>query len=51
MGLIKEPREVDFIIQSEPWSNKELSDFRKLMSEQKSKRTKAAAKKEKKHYA
>ena len=51
MGLVKEPREIDFIIQSEPWTDKELSDFRKLMEEQKSKRLKASAKKEKKHYA
>ena len=51
MGLIKEPREVDFLIQSEPWTDKELADFRKLMANQKAKRNKASLNKEKKHYA
>jgi hypothetical protein len=35
MGLIKEPKEIDFLIQSEPWSESELADFRKIMSRQK----------------
>ena len=30
MGLIKEPKNVDFNFQSKPWSEQELSDFRKL---------------------
>jgi pyruvate kinase len=51
MGLVREPREIDFIIQSEPWSEKDLADFRKLMAEQKVKRSKLASKKEKKRYA
>jgi hypothetical protein len=33
MGLIKEPKEVDFSTKSEPWTEEELIDFRKLMSE------------------
>ncbi len=37
MGLIKEPKEIDFIIKSEPWTKNELADFRKLMQEQKQK--------------
>lgn len=32
MGLIKEPKDVDFTIQSKPWTEKELTDFRKLMN-------------------
>jgi hypothetical protein len=31
MGLIKEPMNVDFSTKSEPWTDKELSDFRKIM--------------------
>ena len=31
MGLIKEPKNVDFSTKSEPWTEKELADFRKLM--------------------
>lgn len=31
MGMIKEPKNVTFSIQSEPWTEAELSDFRKLM--------------------
>lgn len=37
MGLIKEPKEIDFTVQSEPWTEEELFDFRKLMNELKSK--------------
>jgi hypothetical protein len=33
MGLIKEPKNVDFTVQSEPWTEEELKDFRKLMQE------------------
>lgn len=40
MGLIKEPKNVDFSVKSKPWSQKELSDFRKLMSELKEKNSK-----------
>ena len=37
MGLIKEPKHIDFSTKSEPWTEQELSDFRKLMQEIKSK--------------
>ena len=40
MGLIKEPKNVDFTVQSEPWSEEELKDFRKLMDELKAKNVK-----------
>lgn len=40
MGLIKEPKNVDFTVKSEPWTEEELKDFRKLMSELKAKKTK-----------
>ena len=40
MGLIKEPKNVDFTVQSEPWTEEELKDFRKLMNELKAKNTK-----------
>lgn len=39
MGLIKEPRDVDFTVKSEPWTEEELADFRKLMKEIKSKKS------------
>jgi hypothetical protein len=37
MGLIKEPKNVDFTVQSTPWTEEELTDFRKLMTELKAK--------------
>jgi len=40
MGLIKEPKNVDFTVQSEPWTEEELKDFRKIMSELKTKNSK-----------
>ena len=40
MGLIKEPKKVDFLIQSEPWSENELMELRKIMKAQKNKRKK-----------
>ena len=40
MGLIKEPRNEDFTVQSEPWTEEELKDFRKLMTELKAKTAK-----------
>ena len=39
MGLIKEPKEVDFTLESKPWTGKELAEFRKLMQSIKLKRT------------
>ena len=35
MNLHKEPKEIDFIIESKPWTDKELEDFRKIMNKQK----------------
>jgi hypothetical protein len=40
MGLIKEPKNVDLSTKSEPWTEKELSDFRKIMKEIKAKNAK-----------
>lgn len=37
MGLIKEPIDIDLSTKSEPWTEKELSDFRKLMVDIKAK--------------
>ena len=37
MGLIREPKKVDFIVKSEPWTDKELADFRELMNKLKNK--------------
>ena len=40
MGLIREPKNVDFTVQSTPWTEEELRDFRKLMTELKAKNAK-----------
>ncbi|MEP7255862.1 MAG: hypothetical protein ABI666_08785 [Ferruginibacter sp.] len=40
MGLIKEPKNIDFTVQSKPWTEEELRDFRKLMAELKAKNKK-----------
>lgn len=40
MGLIREPKDVDFTVQSKPWTEEELWDFRKLMKELKAKNEK-----------
>ncbi|WP_153800444.1 hypothetical protein [Foetidibacter luteolus] len=40
MGLVKEPKNVDFSAKSEPWTEKELADFRKVMQEIKAKNAK-----------
>lgn len=40
MGLIREPKNVDFTVQSKPWTEEELRDFRKLMSELKARNVK-----------
>lgn len=37
MTPIKEPKNVDFSKKSEPWTEKELSEFRKIMQEIKTK--------------
>ncbi len=40
MGLIKEPKNVDLSTKSEPWTEQELSDFRKIMQDIKAKNAK-----------
>lgn len=40
MKLFKEPKDVDMSTQSEPWTEQELSDFRKLMQNIKAKNAK-----------
>lgn len=40
MGLIKEPKNVDLSTKSEPWTEQELIDFRKIMQAIKDKNTK-----------
>ncbi len=40
MGLIKEPKNVDFSTKSEPWTEEELSEFRKIMQAIKTKNAK-----------
>ncbi len=51
MGLIREPKEVDFSFQSKSWTDEELHDFRKLMVklklETKKLKSRSANKKEK----
>lgn len=49
MKLHKEPKEIDFTIKSEPWSDKDLADFKvliqKLKTSNKRKKILTAAKK------
>jgi hypothetical protein len=40
MGLIKEPKNIDLSNKSEPWTEKELADFRKIMQDIKAKNVK-----------
>jgi len=40
MGLIKEPKNIDFSTKSEPWTEEELVDFRKIMEDIKNKNAK-----------
>ena len=40
MGLIKEPKNIDFSTKSEPWTEQELADFRKIMQDIKAKNAK-----------
>lgn len=37
MAIVKEPKGVDFVVKSEPWTDEELKEFRRLMEKQKSK--------------
>jgi hypothetical protein len=40
MGLIREPKNIDFIIKSEPWTKEELKMLREIMKQQRERRTK-----------
>jgi hypothetical protein len=40
MGLIREPKHIDFSTRSSEWSAKDLEDFRKLMQQLKAKNKK-----------
>lgn len=40
MGMIKEPKNVDLSTKSEPWTEQELTDFRKIMEDIKAKNAK-----------
>jgi hypothetical protein len=40
MGLIKEPKGIDLSTKSEPWTEQELIDFRKIMQGTKAKNAK-----------
>jgi hypothetical protein len=42
MGLIREPKNVDFTSESKPWTEEELADFRKLMKMLKAKKQPAS---------
>ncbi|MFM9837961.1 MAG: hypothetical protein ACKVOQ_06830 [Cyclobacteriaceae bacterium] len=44
MGLIREPKNVDFIIKSEPWTDEELKMFREIMKHQRERRAKLKTK-------
>ncbi len=35
MGLIKEPKNVDLIINSKPWTEEELTEFRAIIKKRK----------------
>lgn len=40
MGLIREPKNIDLSTKSEPWTEQELVDFRKIMQDIKAKNAK-----------
>lgn len=40
MGIIREPKNVDLSTKSEPWSEQDLLDFRKIMQDIKAKNAK-----------
>ena len=47
MGLIREPIEVDFVVNSEPWTKEELEEFSALIKKIKAKNAKKKARKKK----
>jgi hypothetical protein len=40
MGLIKEPKNIDLVINSRPWTEEELAEFRAIMNMRKEVKTK-----------
>ncbi len=51
MGLIKEPKNIDFTVNSKPWTELELQDFREIMKKLKEKSCKRTIKKKSKNTA
>jgi hypothetical protein len=45
MGLIREPKNVDFTVLDKPWTDKERKEFSAFIKLRKEKRTKQTAKK------
>jgi hypothetical protein len=45
----REPKNVDFVVKSEPWTKEELKKFRDIMRQQREKRAKLKARLSKKH--
>jgi hypothetical protein len=45
MGLIREPKNIDFTVNSKPWTESELKDFREIMNKLKSKTRKKVSRK------
>jgi hypothetical protein len=48
MGLIREPKNVEFTVNSKPWTELELQDFREIMNKLKAKSRKRTIKKKSK---
>ncbi len=44
MGLVREPKNVDFSMKSKPWTKAELAGFREIMKAEKAKNKKPLAK-------
>ena len=44
MGLIKEPKNIDFTINSKPWTEEELGEFRSIIKKRKESKTKKISK-------
>jgi|LakMenEpi03Aug12_release.lakeMendotaPanAssembly.Ray.scaffolds.fasta_scaffold5354086_1 hypothetical protein len=40
MGLIREPKNVDFLIKSEPWTKDDLAKLREIMKKQRDRKAK-----------
>ncbi len=48
MGIIREPKNIDFTVNSKPWTEQELHDFRKIMNDLKAKSRKRKTRKKQK---